>query len=227
MGHGDLHDPKYDGYLRYASFRNVSSIADGTRSGLKLSQQECAYAIRIYPSDSFSQEYHTNTPMVITVSVAIVFILTVLLFFVYDCLVERRQKILLDKATRTHQIVASLFPKHVRDQILHNDDNESKKKGHLLNKTVQEGEEVKTSSAASRNDTAIADLYPESSILFADIAGFTAWSSSREPQQVFILLQNVFHAFDAIAKKRKVFKVETVGDSVSRVKRWNDCTSKS
>jgi class 3 adenylate cyclase len=59
----------------------------------------------------------------------------------------------------------------------------------------------------------IADLVPHATVLFADISGFTAWSSTREPAQVFILLQNVYQAFDAIAKRRRVFKVETIGDS--------------
>ena len=48
--------------------------------------------------------------------------------------------------------------------------------------------------------------------MFADIVGFTAWSSAREPSQVFTLLETVYHAFDKIAKRRRVFKVETVGD---------------
>ena len=47
------------------------------------------------------------------------------------------------------------------------------------------------------------------------LLGFTAWSSTRDPAQVFILLQTVYQAFDKIAKRRKVFKVETIGDSVS------------
>ena len=46
----------------------------------------------------------------------------------------------------------------------------------------------------------------------ADIVGFTAWSSVREPTQVFSLLETVYAAFDRIARKRKIFKVETVGD---------------
>ena len=45
--------------------------------------------------------------------------------------------------------------------------------------------------------------------MFCDIAGFTAWSSVREPSQVFILLESVYAAFDEIASRRKVFKVET------------------
>jgi class 3 adenylate cyclase len=48
--------------------------------------------------------------------------------------------------------------------------------------------------------------------MFADIVGFTAWSSVREPTQVFTLLETVYHAFDEIARRRRVFKVETVGD---------------
>jgi hypothetical protein len=59
----------------------------------------------------------------------------------------------------------------------------------------------------------IADLFPHCTVFFADIAGFTAWSSTREPAQVFLLLQAVYQAFDVLAKKRRVFKVETIGDS--------------
>jgi class 3 adenylate cyclase len=58
----------------------------------------------------------------------------------------------------------------------------------------------------------IADLFPETTIMFADIAGFTAWSSARQPSQVFTLLETIYQQFDLIAKKRNVFKVEVVGD---------------
>ena len=48
--------------------------------------------------------------------------------------------------------------------------------------------------------------------MFADVEGFTAWSSVREPSQVFTLLETLYAAFDRVAVKRRVFKVETVGD---------------
>ena len=44
----------------------------------------------------------------------------------------------------------------------------------------------------SDDDRPIADLFPETTIMFADIAGFTAWSSVREPSQVFTLLEKIY-----------------------------------
>ena len=57
------------------------------------------------------------------------------------------------------------------------------------------------SDGSQPNEKPIADLFPNCTVLFADIAGFTAWSSEREPEQVFTLLQEVFGAFDKLAKR--------------------------
>ena len=45
--------------------------------------------------------------------------------------------------------------------------------------------------------------------MFCDIANFTAWSFVREPGQAFELLESIYGAFDRIATKRGVFKVES------------------
>ena len=55
-------------------------------------------------------------------------------------------------------------------------------------------------------------MYPETTVIFADIVGFTAWSSSRDPIQVFHLLETIYAGFDEIARKHGVFKIETIGD---------------
>jgi class 3 adenylate cyclase len=60
----------------------------------------------------------------------------------------------------------------------------------------------------SESSKPIADLFTDTTVLFADIAGFTAWSSVREPTQVFTLLETIYSAFDTIAARRGVFKVE-------------------
>jgi hypothetical protein len=44
----------------------------------------------------------------------------------------------------------------------------------------------------------IADLFPDCTVYFSDIANFTAWSSVREPSQVFILLESIYGAFDKV-----------------------------
>ena len=57
----------------------------------------------------------------------------------------------------------------------------------------------------------IADLFPEASVLFADISGFSAWASERQPSEVFTLLETFFTSFDSLARRLSIFKVETVG----------------
>jgi class 3 adenylate cyclase len=109
-------------------------------------------------------------------------------------------------------IVSSLFPETVRDRLYPttSEDN-GEPRGKLLamldNKAGRPMEEN-----ISMSGSPIAELYPDTTVLFADIAGFTAWSSVRTPAQVFYLLETLFGAFDAIASKRGVFKVETIGD---------------
>ena len=49
-------------------------------------------------------------------------------------------------------------------------------------------------------------------VSFPSTPGFTAWSSTRDPSQVFQLLEAIYNSFDEIAKSRKVFKVETIGE---------------
>jgi hypothetical protein len=146
-----------------------------------------------------------------------VFVFTAIMFILYDRLVERRQHIVLNKAATSTAIVSSLFPKNVRDRLMQVDNNQENpdKTGDFM-APHHRLKSFLTNKANSENDLGqkpIADLFPHTTVLFADISGFTAWSSTREPAQVFILLQTLYQSFDVIAKKRKVFKVETLGDS--------------
>ena len=59
----------------------------------------------------------------------------------------------------------------------------------------------------------IADLFLGCTVLFADIEGFSAWSSERKPTEVFTLLETIFQTVDRLARKRNIFKVETIGSS--------------
>ncbi len=63
-----------------------------------------------------------------------------------------------------------------------------------------------------QNTPPIADLFPNSSILFADIVSFTSWSSEHAPEDVFYLLETLFLEFDKTAERMGVFKLGTIGE---------------
>ncbi len=63
----------------------------------------------------------------------------------------------------------------------------------------------------------IAEAYPETTVLFADIAGFTPWANRTDPDRVVGLLDDLFTRFDAVAADRGVEKLKTVGDEYMAV----------
>jgi Adenylate and Guanylate cyclase catalytic domain len=224
IGKGDFHDSKFSKYKKTESFSNITKIRDGTEHGMNFLNSYCPISIRIYPSEEYYNEYNSSLPIALTFTVLMVFVFTAIMFLVYDRLVERRQNLVLMKAVQSSAIVSSLFPQNVADRLLQqNDVNVGESRNtfsskHRL-KSMLNGDIKSSDSFQIGHDNAtfgsqpIADLFPNTSVLFADISGFTAWSSTREPTQVFLLLQNVYQAFDHIAKRRRVFKVETIGDS--------------
>eukprot|EP00934_Nitzschia_sp_Nitz4_P001284 Nitzschia sp. Nitz4//scaffold346_size17405//55//2740//NITZ4_008827-RA/size17405-processed-gene-0.3-mRNA-1//-1//CDS//3329548641//1284//frame0 len=226
LGFGDHHDSQYDDYVIESNISGLDEYKSGSTlyTGLNLSEELCKYTFRLYPSASFESKYVTANPWVYTSVTVIVFIFTTMVFFVYDWLVERRQKTVLNTAMKSSAIVSSLFPKNVRTRLLDMAEEKGNQPKHSTQKsklktfmaeisggTDDEGSTGKTEGMAF-DSRPIADLFPEATVMFADIVGFTAWSSTREPSQVFILLESVYGSFDKLAAKRGVFKVETIGD---------------
>jgi class 3 adenylate cyclase len=302
LGSGDRHNTKFNSLVH--SFDLELDLEGSTPYQIEFDDaSDCQYTMHIYPSSTFEDQYLTKSPTLYAAIVVAVFCATIILFAVYDLIVERRQRLVLKSATEARAIVSSLFPAVVRDRLFESNraDKKQKKKdkkksmkgdknkdeptlptdlagseGELMieevpdspmsnidfehapnlqgslnaaamkqimnnmgapplggetklvrNKTVAHPKhrlksfladgDSKSQSEAFNGEFAtlskpIADLFPHTTVLFADIVGFTAWSSEREPEQVFTLLQTVYHAFDKIAKKRSVFKVETIGD---------------
>jgi adenylate cyclase len=71
-------------------------------------------------------------------------------------------------------------------------------------------------SIASRLKTEqgiIAELFPEATVLFADIVGFTAFSKNLHPAEVVERLNGIFSGFDALVEKHGVEKIKTIGDA--------------
>jgi guanylate cyclase len=63
----------------------------------------------------------------------------------------------------------------------------------------------------------IADAYPETSVLFADIQGFTSWAQRTPPERVVALLDALFSRFDALTTAHGLEKIKTIGDAYMAV----------
>ena len=62
-------------------------------------------------------------------------------------------------------------------------------------------------------ETRIAEAYPETTIVFADIAGFTPWAQQTDPARVVALLDDLFGRFDELVAHYGLEKIKTVGDA--------------
>jgi class 3 adenylate cyclase len=59
----------------------------------------------------------------------------------------------------------------------------------------------------------IADAFPEATVLFADLVDFTRRSQHVSPQQVVQGLNDLFSAFDQLARRLGLEKIKTIGDA--------------
>jgi class 3 adenylate cyclase len=226
LGAGDLHDDDVDGYESTASsYASFAAIFDEHGKTPVSPESACNFKISVYATPAFKSEYLTEEPDIYRWIVLGVFLTMVMIFVFYDCLVERRQSRVIDAAERSDAIVRSLFPTAVRDRLYEDakkKEDEAKaadssvfletNKRRMKNFMNEGPGDPSQASNGSRRSDPIADLFPNTTVLFADISGFTAWSSEREPSQVFTLLETIYHAMDKAAKKLGVFKVETIGD---------------
>jgi Ca2+/Na+ antiporter len=157
----------------------------------------------MYASESFEQSFRSNLPIIITVRwtrfgcqvhvefsissfslqavVGLAFVLLLLVFFVYDVFVQKRNHKIVAVAAKTNEIVASLFPEAVRSRLFEdkdsngkkpsiskeNDDNMIKK---FLSGNAEFDEEVDEEDDYMYKSRPIADLYPETTIMFADVS---------------------------------------------------------
>eukprot|EP00980_Cylindrotheca_fusiformis_P002908 scaffold675_cov103-Cylindrotheca_fusiformis.AAC.19 len=198
LGQLDVHNRKYDNLV-------VSQVlVDIDLGTAEVPEGVCVpkLTLDLYPTEDLEESFQTSKPKLYTAVVVAIFAFTSLVFLLYDYFVGRRQRKFMTRIVRQDQIVSNVFPAAIRDRLY---------------ETEQKGlkEESLLDPLGCRGDAGgapLADLFLETTVVFADIAGFTAWSSAREPAQVFILLETIYGEFDKRAYRHSVFKVETVGD---------------
>lgn len=161
------------------SLAGQNKIKDKSRLGYTLDGGMCFYHLKVYPSRHMYNYYKTARPLHITIAIASVLLFTIVMFCVYDVLVEKRQRLVMTTALRSSRIVSSAFPiKQIRERLY----SEAERAGSLsVHSTTKdrlmsflsgiENSEESEGADVSQENKPIASLFPETSILFADLAG--------------------------------------------------------
>lgn len=244
VGEGDLHEQRF-GEMEYAStyeeFHQLVDFVAGRGDKVASVAGYCSYRFCVHATTELEAQFVTGKPVAFAVIAVLFFVFTAGIFLMYDYLVTRRQRKVMESARRSNAIVSSLFPKSIRNRLydeatdagsIGTGGGSSKGGGssgkgdsgtHPSSKSASSG---LSASASSRNfftpknrlktflesapgDEAdsepIADLFPAATVMFLDIAGFTAWSSEREPTQVFKLLETIYQVRSVMRGVSRVF----------------------
>lgn len=218
LGVGDMHEPAYNHMVQQESMNDylANHVSKETRSytSVGLDSNYSDFKLYVYPSSRMEGSFTDQSPLLFTLTIVGVFFFTSMLFVVYDFMVGRRQRTIMRQAVKSSELVSSLFPSQIRDQLY--EQNEQKKRP-VRGDDADDHDQVGMMERFSRQRKSpgsskhIASLFENTTVMFADLAGFTAWCSKRAPEDVFHLLEALFSKFDAAAKRRRVFKVETIG----------------
>jgi hypothetical protein len=102
-----------------------------------------------------SSEFLTKSGIIFAVTAAAFIVFPFLLFLAYDRKVARQKQLIMTNAKRSNAIVSALFPSNVRDKLYPQgqDDPESR--------------DVRSEGIKSFSSAPIAELYPETTVLFA------------------------------------------------------------
>lgn len=146
IGRGNLLDPSSDGMLRSIAFSDAST---------------CKYSFDMHPSAIYAQTYRSNVATVATVTVGVTFLVVVLIFFLYDALVQYRNRQITQIAERSNAVVNSLFPAAVMDRLMIDAERTANHKN--TNVLAKEGELL---VSERDNGGHIADFFPETTGTF-------------------------------------------------------------
>jgi class 3 adenylate cyclase len=195
------------------------------------------FELAVYPSASYKESFYTTEPQKFTIAIVLVIAFIAIIFILLDYLQSRNSGKLEREVSLKGGVIDQLFPSSVQDKLFKR--TPSKKREGCTTCVTTKGKSSlpKASSRLSDyldaslhssigglcNNNAekdvlfhdpdpIADYYENSTVLFADLVGFTSWCDNRSPTDVFKLLEGLFSAFDKKARIHHVFKVETIGD---------------
>jgi Adenylate and Guanylate cyclase catalytic domain len=232
LGAADNHDETYDAYEFIIPLHPTALSGGDNDEAETISTPTCTYAFYLYPTRAYETPYLSDQPLTAAIWIAAVFVVLIIAFLVYERFTFAMNSKLISIAARSNKLIATLFPEGVRERLFAEEENEERKAGGTVDQLKAllrddplarahgDSDDGDEESEVDLTSKPIADLFPEATILFADIVGFTSWSSIRQPTDVFMLLETLYKAFDTIADHRRIFKVSECALRRADIQHW-------
>jgi adenylate cyclase len=99
----------------------------------------------------------------------------------------------------------AVHSKHLHDQLQAEQEKSERLLLNILPKPIAD--------RMKKGETNIADNHPDTTVLLADLVGFTSLPANIDPWQIVQLLNEIFSAFDVLVEKHGLEKIKTMGDS--------------
>lgn len=191
QGIGDHHDSSFDSTKRTFDFSDLYLNRTLTRS----LDGSCPFYLDVYSTTEFEKTYKSNLALTFLLVICSLYILIIYIFLKYDQFVQLRTKKVAGLTARSNQIVSSLFPSSVKERLYQEKTEEqfykssSHGNGSIMSMSFGQSKHSLKGFLAgdtmipSNNDVLecdendmyktkpIADLFPEVTVLFADIVG--------------------------------------------------------
>jgi len=182
LGPEDLHDPKFDNLMVQTLLTDFDVDSKGVvYNGAPINTEFCPWVLKIYATQALEEEFISSKPLYYMLGLFGIFFLTSSVFVMYDFIVEYRQKKILSTAVNSEKVVAQLFPKEFREQLYENnkqqEEKKQKKRTTFAASTPADdwlaasGEFQQPEKFSVTNTPPMAELYPDCTVFFADIAG--------------------------------------------------------
>ena len=121
---------------------------------------------------------------------------------------KEREALLAKQKRNQESLIHSIFPQHIAEELIV---AEAEKDG---GGSSNEGDISAVGISGIRNLNVSAKMHDDITVVFTDIAGFTAMSQACTPLKVMRFLDALFVAFDRLVDDdANLWKVETIGDS--------------
>jgi len=122
LGMQDMHDPQFNHMKLTADYSNFHTANNNNQTkqytGVPVDDQTISYHIDVYPSVVLQNQYYSQNPVYFALIMASVFVVCALIFCIYNFLVEKRQKLVMETAVLSTTVVESMFPSNVRDRLM-------------------------------------------------------------------------------------------------------------